>query len=567
MDIVERKFAPATALALMRRGVPALLARILAARGVGPGLPARVGAAALLPGEALHNCVEMARLLADAVTANDRLLIVADYDADGATACAIGMRGLRAYGANVGFLIPNRVEHGYGLTPDIVAIAANLVPKPRFIVTVDNGISSIEGVAAARRLGIEVLVTDHHLAPAVLPEARLIVNPNQPACGFPSKSLAGCGVMWYVVRALAAEMRDRGIPALDPEFDPDALLPLAAIGTIADVVSLDDNNRVLVREGLDRIRAGRSFAGIEALARVGKRNVRELTTSDIGFGIGPRINAAGRLESMDQGVECLLTDSASVAEALATRLHEINDRRKGIEAQTVDQAVAQLATSIGPDRYTVVLHDERWHAGVIGIVAGRLREKVYRPTFVLASGSNGELKGSGRSIPGFHLRDALDLVDKRQPGLLRKFGGHAMAAGVTLRSDGLAEFEQAFEAVGRELLSPALLRQTIETDGTLEPDEMTLDVVEMLRKEVWGSGFPEPAFCDTFKVVQWQRMGTEKEHVRLVVEKRGQHFTAVKFRHEDSSQPDRIRMVYKLDSNTFRETTSLQLLVDYLEPA
>jgi single-stranded-DNA-specific exonuclease len=567
MRIVERKYSPTVALSLVKSGINPLLARIMAARGIKTPGDITGKLTELIPYSELTNARAMAEIMADAIVEKKRMLIVADYDADGATACTVGMRALQAYGANVGFLIPNRLEHGYGLTPEIVDIAAAQVPKPDYIVTVDNGISSLPGIARANELGVEVLVTDHHLPGDTPPAARMIVNPNQVGCNFPSKSLAGCGVMWYVMWALKDVLAERGIPQANPDFKIASLVPIVAVGTVADVVTLDRNNRILVNEGIRYIKHGKSFPGIDALARVAKKDPQALRTSDIGFGIGPHINAAGRLESMDAGVECLLTDSKERAAQLAKELHEINDRRREIEGQIVMEAVEQLLGKVEPDFYTAVLHADEWHQGVIGVVASRIKDRVYRPTFVMASGKNGELKGSGRSIPGFHLRDALDVVSTRNPGLLPKFGGHAMAAGVTVRAGGLAQFQRAFEEVAHEMLSPALLNQCLETDGSLEAAEMTLNTVDYIKANVWGQNFPEPTFVDEFNVESFKKMGENDAHLKLVLEKNGQKFNAVKFRHEGNDIPPKVRVVYKLESNTFMNKTSLQLMLDHLEAA
>lgn len=570
MRIIERKYSPTTALALVRDGVQPILARAFAARGIKQASEIAGKLTDLIHYRELLNAREMAEILADAIVSQKRLLIVADYDADGATACTIGMRALQAYGANVGFIIPNRIEHGYGLTPEIVNLAAEQVPRPDYIVTVDNGISSTYGIDRANELGIEVLVTDHHLQGEKLPNARIIVNPNQVACGFPSKGLAGCGVIWYVMWALRDVMAERGIPQANPNFKIASLAPILAVGTVADVVSLAErNNRILVTEGLRYIRAKKSFPGIDALARVANKDPLALVASDIGFGVGPHINAAGRLETMDAGVECLLTDSSERAAQLANELHEINTRRREIEAEIVNGAVEQLLGKVDPDYYTAVLHGDEWHQGVIGIVASRIKDRAYRPTFVMANGKDGEFKGSGRSIPGFHLRDALDLVHKRNPGLLPKFGGHAMAAGVTVAARGLRRFQEAFEEVARELLSPALLNQCIETDGSLEAAEMSLETVGMIKQYVWGQNFLEPCFCDEFNVVSHKKMGKAEEHLKMVLERGGQNFEAVKFRHEGNDIPPKVRVVYKLDPNVnpFNKQVKLQLMVDYFEAA
>ena len=564
MNIVERKFAPTTALMLMKSGISPVLARVLAARGVTNKDDAALGISRLLPYTLLKDAIRMAEILADAIQSQKQLLIIADYDADGATACSVGLLALRAFGANVNYLIPNRVEHGYGLTPEIARIACGMSPKPDYIITVDNGISSHAGIALANELGVPVLVTDHHLPAETHPEALAIVNPNQHGCVFPSKAIAGCGVIYYVMWALQDELISRGYDGMDPSFSVTDLLPIVAVGTVADVVALDSNNRILVNEGIYAVRAGKSLPGLDALARVSGRSAHNLSTSDIAFGIGPRINAAGRLESMNAGVECLTTSCPTRAEALAQELHEINDRRKEIEGDMTEEAVRHLLTDVQADRYTAVLHSNEWHQGVIGIVAGRIKERIWRPTFVLASGKNGELKGSGRSIPAFHLRDALDLVDKKYPGLLPKFGGHAMAAGVTVRAGGLELFAQAFEEVARALLTPADLNQDLEVDGGLDPSEMSLETVSLLKNQVWGQAFPEPLFCDEFRVVESRPIGGGK-HLRLILEKKGQRFQAVKFRHTDGLPPAKVKAVYKLDANVFRDETNLQLLVEHLQ--
>ena len=564
MNIVERKFAPTTALMLMKSGISPVLARVLAARGVTNKDDAALGISRLLPYTLLKDAIRMAEILADAIQSQKQLLIIADYDADGATACSVGLLALRAFGANVNYLIPNRVEHGYGLTPEIARIACGMSPKPDYIITVDNGISSHAGIAQANELGVPVLVTDHHLPAETHPDALAIVNPNQHGCVFPSKAIAGCGVIYYVMWALQDELISRGYDGMDPSFSVTDLLPIVAVGTVADVVALDSNNRILVNEGIYAVRAGKSLPGLDALARVSGRSAHNLSTSDIAFGIGPRINAAGRLESMNAGVECLTTSCPTRAEALAQELHEINDRRKEIEGDMTEEAVRHLLTDVQADRYTAVLHSNEWHQGVIGIVAGRIKERIWRPTFVLASGKNGELKGSGRSIPAFHLRDALDLVDKKHPGLLPKFGGHAMAAGVTVRAGGLELFAQAFEEVARSLLTPADLNQDLEVDGGLDPSEMSLETVSLLKNQVWGQAFPEPVFCDEFRVVESRPIGGGK-HLRLILEKKGQRFQAVKFRHTDGLPPAKVKAVYKLDANVFRDETNLQLLVEHLQ--
>lgn len=566
MEITTRSFSRRDALSLVREGAPALLARLWAARGVVSRAQAEPTLSQLLPYSELKGAEAMAAVLADGIETGKRFLVVADYDADGATACAVAVLGLRAFGANIDYVIPDRKEHGYGLTPGIVDVALAGGPRPDYLITVDNGIAANQGVAHSNQLGVPVLVTDHHLPGDVAPDALVIVNPSQHGCSFSSKALAGCGVMYYVLWALQDELIERGYLGVRPGFDVVQLLPVVAIGTVADVVPLDLNNRILIREGLARIHAGCGLPGIDALARAANKDPAKLTTSDIAFGIGPRINAAGRLESMDVGVECLLATEVDSAKQLAEQLHAINEKRKEIEADMTEEATRALLTDVQPDRFTAVLHAQDWHVGVIGIVAGRIKEKIWRPTFVLANGKNGEYKGSGRSIPNFHLRDALDLVDRRCPGVLLKFGGHAMAAGVTVAPGRLDEFRAAFEQVARDTLSSADLLQELLTDGPLPLDEYSLESVGLLREHVWGQLFPEPLFSDDFRVVESKALGGGK-HLRLTLEKQGRRFEAVKFRHSDGAPSGMVRVAFKLDANTFRDETRLQLLVEHMAAA
>ncbi|MEB0164301.1 single-stranded-DNA-specific exonuclease RecJ, partial [Glaciimonas sp. CA11.2] len=429
---------------LRQSGVHPVLARVYAARGLLDVKELESELSSLIAPSGLLHIGDAAIFLADSIAAKKKMVIVADYDCDGATACAVGLRGLRLLGANVDFIVPNRFEYGYGLTPEIVELTAR-EKSPDIIVTVDNGIASIDGVAEANRRGIEVVVTDHHLPADTLPAARVIVNPNQPECGFPSKNLAGVGVMFYVLLALRAEMRKRGI--FDAQTQPklDVLLDLVALGTVADVVKLDANNRILVAQGLKRMRAGRMHPGIAALFRAAGREARRATPFDLGFAVGPRLNAAGRLADMALGIECLTTDDEGRAWVIAQQLDTINKERREIEAGMQDTALALLDNFSPADSNTISVFDASWHQGVIGIVASRLKDKFFRPTITFAPGSDGMIKGSGRSIPGFHLRDALDLVSKHAPSLIEKFGGHAMAAGLTIRADAFETFSAAFE--------------------------------------------------------------------------------------------------------------------------
>jgi len=548
---------------LRQGGVHPVLARLYASRGLTDPRELSSELAALIPPPGLLHIDAAAVFLADSIAARKRMVIVADYDCDGATACATALRGLRSMGADVDFIVPNRFEYGYGLTPEIVALTAR-EKSPDIIITVDNGIASIDGVEEAKRRGIEVVVTDHHLPGDRLPDARVIVNPNQPACGFPSKHLAGVGVVFYVLLALRAELRRRSV--FDAQNQPklDSLLDLVALGTVADVVKLDTNNRILVAQGLKRMRAGRMHAGIAALFRVAGRQARSATPFDLGFALGPRLNAAGRLEDMSLGIECLITDDEGQAWALAQRLNEINLQRREIEAEMQDAAMLHLDDFKPADSTTITVFDESWHQGVIGIVASRLKEKFYRPTITFAPAGEGWIKGSGRSISGFHLRDALDLVSKRAPSLIDKFGGHAMAAGLSLRADAFDAFSQAFEAVGRAQLNEQQLERVIETDGPLEDHYYTTQFIELMDGQVWGQGFAPPVFCDEFRVIS-QRILKER-HLKLLLEKNGCRYDAIWFGRTDGLG-DRARVAFRLDANEYNGTTKVQLMVEHAEPA
>uniref|UniRef100_E1T3K7 Single-stranded-DNA-specific exonuclease RecJ n=1 Tax=Burkholderia sp. (strain CCGE1003) TaxID=640512 RepID=E1T3K7_BURSG len=562
--IVTRACSPADAEALVRHGLHPVLARLYAARGVCMPDEIETGLARLVPPAMLKGCDDAALLLADAIQQRRRMLVVADYDCDGATACAVAVRGLRMFGAQIDYLVPNRFEYGYGLTPEIVALAARSASgKPDLLITVDNGIASVDGVAAANALGIDVLVTDHHLPGDQLPAARAIVNPNQPGCEFPSKCIAGVGVMFYVLLALRAQLRRRGAFGDSfPEPRLDGLLDLVALGTVADVVKLDGNNRVLVAQGLQRIRKGKMQPGIAALFRAAARDARNASGFDLGFALGPRLNAAGRLSDMSLGIECLTTDDVGRAWELAQQLDTMNRERREIEAGMQQQALDDLS-SVDPDgATTITLFNPAWHQGVIGIVAGRLKEKFHRPAFTFApADDSGQLvKGSGRSIAGFHLRDALDLISKREPGLIVKFGGHAMAAGLTLATADVPRFTAAFEAVGREWLSDDALARTVETDGELEDAYFTPQFVEMLDAAVWGQGFPAPVFSGEFDVAS-QALVKDK-HLKLQLMRGRQRFNAIWFNHTDTL-PARTMVAYRLASDTWNGVSRVQLIVEH----
>ncbi len=558
--IVTRAVSLRTQDQLMRDGLHPVLARVLAARGIARRGDIDDALSGLIPPSALLNVDRAATLLADAIAAGKRLLIVADYDCDGATACAVGMRALAAFGANVAYLVPNRFEYGYGLTPEIVALAAR--SKPDLIITVDNGIASVEGVDAANQLGIAVLVTDHHLPGAELPRAAAIVNPNQPGCEFPSKSLAGVGVMFYTMLALRAELRARGAFAGKEEPVLADLLDLVALGTVADVVPLDFNNRVLVSQGLKRIRAGRMQEGVRALFAVAGRDPSRAAGFDLGFLLGPRLNAAGRLADMSLGIECLVTADRGRALEIARQLDELNRERRTIEAGMQAQAEEILGKVAVGESNSISLYDPSWHQGVVGILAGRVKDRHYRPAFAFAPSGVEEIRGSGRSIPGLHLRDALDLVAKRAPGLLLRFGGHAAAAGLTLRAADFPRFAELFEAVARELLSPAQLARAVETDGSLEPAYLDLRLAQLLDQQIWGQGFPQPLFCDEFEVLG-QRVVGEK-HLKLKLARGGRNLEAMRFNSLDPL-PASMRAAYRLSVNEFNGLQSLQLVIEQWE--
>jgi single-stranded-DNA-specific exonuclease len=567
MKIVARDIPPRTAWALEQAGIHPLLARLYAARGVGSAAELDDGLARLLPPAGLRGIQTAAALLADAIAHDLRLCIVADYDCDGATACAVAVRGLRLLGArHIDYLVPDRVIDGYGLTAPIAQRVKERGAD--VLLTVDNGIGSTEGIAQASALGLRTVITDHHLPSAQVPAADAIVNPNQPGCGFASKHLAGVGVMFYLLLVLRAELRTRGVfdAATQPKLD--ALLPLVALGTVADVVVLDANNRRLVAQGLKRIRAGAMPAGMAALFNVAGRKAAAATTFDFGFALGPRINAAGRLADMTIGIECLLTDDPSRADALARTLDSINRERRDIEGGMRDQALLlaeNLFTDDAEPPPAISVFDAQFHQGVVGIVASRIKDKLHRPTFVFAAsnapGHEGELKGSGRSIAGFHLRDAIDLIAKRHPGVLLQFGGHAMAAGCTLAAGQFEVFEQALAQVAREWLDAATLTRRIDTDGPLAPQYCRADLVDTLHREVWGQGFAPPTFSEEVQVLSQRLVGADKNHLSLKLLHHGQPVDGVWFGHTEQL-PSPVLLAFQLGVNEWRGERKVQFLIE-----
>ncbi|HVE89044.1 MAG TPA: single-stranded-DNA-specific exonuclease RecJ [Burkholderiaceae bacterium] len=559
--LTVRDFDATTARRLAAEGLPAPLARALAARGIESLAETRLLLDGLTAPAALSHVADAAALLADAIDSDSRLLIVADYDCDGATACAVGLLGLRAMGAHVDYLVPNRFEYGYGLTPEIVDLAASASRgPPDLLITVDNGIASVEGVARANELGMSVLVTDHHLPGTVLPAAACIVNPNQVGCGFPSKHLAGVGVMFYVLLALRAELRARG--KFDAATQPrlDHLLDLVAVGTVADVVKLDRNNRILIAQGLLRIRKGRLRAGIAALFQIAGKDARAANARDLGFAIGPRINAAGRLTDMTVGIECLITDSFDRAVELARQLDQLNRDRREIESDMQVDALAVLVDADVAARSTICLYNEDWHQGVIGLVASRIKEKYHRPTIAFARASDGELRGSGRSIDGVHLRDTLDLVTKHAPALVRRFGGHAMAAGLTMPASSYDNFASAFEDATRASCDRSLFERTIVTDGALAANEVALSLIEAIDSHVWGQGFPAPLFDNEFVVIE-QRLLKDR-HLKLIVDLDGRMFDAIWFCRTEQL-PRTVRLAYRPVVEDYMGERRLQLVIEH----
>ncbi|WP_062270318.1 single-stranded-DNA-specific exonuclease RecJ [Endozoicomonas arenosclerae] len=551
-----------------------LLARIYSARGVSQPSDIERQLKGLHNYKALKDIDQAAMILADAISQNRQILIVGDFDCDGATSSALGVLALRAMGGRADYLVPNRFEYGYGLTPEIVEVAKQY--HPDILVTVDNGISSIEGVATARSEGWQVIVTDHHLAGREVPEADAIVNPNQHECPFPGKNTAGVGIIFYVMCALRTELRNRGWFEGKTEFNPFQLLDLVALGTIADVVSLDTNNRILAHQGLARIRAGHCRPGIQALIEIAGRQQSRLTSSDLGFALGPRLNAAGRLDDMSTGIELLLTDRIEKARELAAELDGLNRDRKDIEAGMQQEAMKHLdslhfdETSEMP--WGISLFQEGWHQGVVGILASRVKEKLHRPVIAFAEADNDQVKGSARSIKGLHMRDALDSVARENPGLIIKFGGHAMAAGLSIYKKDFQRFNEAFDQIVRQELTSEQLEAEIHTDGELSVQELTMDTAQLLRDAgPWGQNFPEPSFDGTFQIIQQRLVG--HKHLKMVLKVPSSEYfvDAIAFNIDPREWPNleanSVNVVYKLDINEFRGQQSLQLIVDHLEPA
>lgn len=561
--ILNREFDLEAARRLHEEGYLPPVARALSARGIRDASELAQDWKSMLPPAMLEGTREAAERLALARERGERVTVVADYDCDGATACAVAIRGLGMMGVKADYFVPHRVHHGYGLSCAVVDLLAARTPRPDVLLTVDNGVSSAEAVRHAAELGIDVIVTDHHLPGAELPPAVCIVNPNLADSAFPSKALAGVGVMYYVLLALRALLRERGVYTQQTQPRLDALVDLVALGTVADVVKLDKNNRILVAQGLNRIRLGRTHAGISALFAVAGKKPEAAGVRDFGFALGPRINAAGRLDTMENGIECLLADDPVVALDYARSLNDFNAARQELETEMQQAAETALSCCNVDSLATLTLYDGRFNEGVVGLVASRLKEKVNRPTIVFAPTDDGALKGSGRSIAGVHLRDALDLVSKALPGAVLRFGGHAMAAGLTLRSeDDLPAFRDAFEKAVRSMVDASVFERVIYTDGGLAPDEITERLVQAIYSQIWGQGFDAPVFANEFRVVRQSLV--KDAHTKLILELGGQRFDAIFFRHTETL-PGMVRLAYRPNINEFMGRRSVQLVIEAAE--
>ncbi len=557
---IERDYSRTAQDALIQEGFAPALARALAARGVVSAAELKADWRSMLAPGSLPGANDAARLLANAIEDKKRIMIIADYDCDGATACAVAIRGLRAMGAQVHYLVPDRFVYGYGLTPAIVDLAST--HKPDILLTVDNGMASIDGVARAKALGIETIITDHHLPADQLPQAACIVNPNAPGCVFGSKNLAGVGVMFYVLMALRAEMRARGHFDVKTQPRLDELVDLVALGTVADVVKLDHNNRILVTQGLNRIRAGHINPGLRALLEIAGRPCVKARVQDFGFAIAPRINAAGRLDVMTTGIECLISDTDDRARELARELEDFNRQRRELEVDMQWDAAMILNRIDVTKRHTLSLFEPGWHQGIVGLVASRIKESKHRPTIAFAQADPGELKGSGRSIDGVHLRDMLDLVSKKDPRIIKKFGGHAMAAGLTIDATRLEDFTNLFEEVVRDNCDPEAFERHVWVDGALKGEEISFDLIEAINGQIWGQGFLPPLFANEFKVLHQSLL--KGGHLKLVLELDGRRFSGIFFRRA-AEIPSVARLAYRPEINEWRGEKSVQLVVEQIE--
>lgn len=559
---VLRPYDKITCERLEHAGMLRPIAQALSARGIRSPEDLLEDWRSMLAPSRLEGAGQAAAILADAIERGRRVTVVADYDCDGATACAVAVRGLSMMGLAVNYIVPDRFKLGYGLTPAIVDLAAGADPAPDLIITVDNGIASVEGVRRARELGIDVIITDHHLPGDALPQAACIVNPNVKTSRFPSKSLAGCGVMFYVLLALRAELRRRGVYTQASQPRLDQLSDLVALGTVADVVKLDHNNRVLVAQGLARIRRGAACPGVQALFEVAGRDPAQASARDLSFAVAPRINAAGRLTEMGIGIECLLAGDAGTARRLAQELDNLNRERRGLEDSMQLDAVERLSSMDWRNHATISLFEEDWHQGVVGLVASRLKERTHRPVIAFARDGEELLKGSGRSIEGVHLRDMLDLVSKRAPDVIERFGGHAMAAGLTIRAENFARFTELFEAAVKESTDPGVFDRVVYIDGALSPEEISYPLIEAMHARIWGQGFERPLFANDFTIIS-QRV-LKDAHLKLFVDLAGSRFEAIFFR-RSAPLPAHARLAYRPEINEYMGRRTVQLVVEALE--
>ena len=557
---VTRDYSPAIAGHLVEEGFPEPLARVLAARGVESAQDLKADWRAMLPPETLMGTEAAAKLLADAIEAHKKIMVIADYDCDGATACAVAIKGLRSMGASVDYLVPDRFIYGYGLTPAIVDLATQ--KGAELILTVDNGMASIDGVAEANQNGIDVIITDHHLPAETLPAAACIVNPNTPGCSFPSKNLAGVGVMFYVLMALRAEFRRRG--KFDVRTQPrlDELVDLVALGTVADVVKLDRNNRILVQQGLAKVRCGHTHPGVKALFEIAGRASAQARVRDFGFVIAPRINAAGRLDLMNAGIECLISESDSEAQHYAKILDDYNRQRRELELNMQWDAALLLNKIDVSKRHTLALFEPTWHQGIVGLVASRIKESKHRPTIAFANAADGEMKGSGRSIEGVHLRDMLDLVTKKAPGIIKKFGGHAMAAGLTIDAHRFDDFCRAFESVVAENCDEDVFERHVLIDGPLQVKDISVSLVEAINAQIGGQGFLPPLFANEFKVLHQTVL--KGGHLKLMLELDGMRFNGIFFR-RSAEVPSVASLAYRPEINEWMGQRSIQLVIEQVE--
>lgn len=548
---------------LEKFGIHPLLAKLWASRGITNINQVRYDWTSLIPPNYLNQVNDAAKHLADAIMGNKSILIVADYDCDGATACAVGIRALRAMSANVDFIVPNRFKNGYGLSVDIIEqILLSRKYKPDIILTVDNGISSIDGIQYANDNNIQVIVTDHHLPGSKLPNALSIVNPNHPDCNFPSKNLSGVGVIFYLMIALRAEMRRRKIYCNNSGPKLNELVDLVALGTIADLVKLDANNRLIVTQGLNRIRNGYTKPGIKALFKIANKQINNADSCDLGFYIAPRLNAAGRLSDMSLGILCLITDEYDEALKIAIELNNINKCRRSIENIMNEEALSDITDYEFEEKNTICVYNEKWHSGVVGLVASKLKEIFWKPTIVFANSGINEIRGSARSVLDLNIRDILDIIAKNNPNIIKQFGGHAMAAGLTLGVNNYVEFTEIFEDTVKSITNNSKINPIIETDGSLKIEYTNLEISRLLKKQVWGSGFSSPIFIDDFKVISQKII--KNNHKKLILKRGEMKFDAIWFNHTDNL-PEKIKAVYKIDENIWNGKSNLQLLIEHIQ--